>query len=247
MLHLMLAAAVSAPFTPERALAAVARDDHEVAACTQTDPHAMLEALSLKQISSDPQLYLVELFHQCVCGAQNCPYWVYRVNGSSAVKLLDGYAIDVKIVTPEHGDGPPEIDEIAHESAALQNETDYRYRDGAYVKAGLYEIFDSERKPATKPLAFAAGASSARLAGRVAFEWGDAYAFQASAGQVVQISDVRAERAIVVRVHGAHFDRTVTAATPLRLPANGNYTLTVDVGNDDNPEITGYALTLSIR
>ena len=68
----------------------------------------MRGVLEYKQVSKNPNIVLVTVFYDpCVCFAQNCPFWVYRVSDPTATKVLEGVAIDVKVVPT--GGAVPEV------------------------------------------------------------------------------------------------------------------------------------------
>ena len=247
MLALLLAAVVVPDFSPGRALKVLQRDDETVQACKALHPGALREnTLSLSLLSRNPELVLVEMFDPCVCGAANCPVWIYRVRGPEDERLLSSYAIGVKKVATA-GDGVPDVVVTSHNSAAISDQIRYAYRDGKFVETGSWIVRGAERKPTSIPLQFAPGASRARVHGKIAFDWNDAYTLDAAKGQSLEISAVAAGPSIV-RLRGAGVDRTLAADRPFVLPASGRYTLDVEVGNDAPVDRdTAYAFTVSIR
>ncbi|HEV3092492.1 MAG TPA: hypothetical protein VGX91_13705 [Candidatus Cybelea sp.] len=245
MTPLLLAAVISTGFTPDRALQVLERDDGQVAACARDDPRQLREALALKQLSRSPSLVLVTLFDDaCSCFAQNCPYWVYRVNENSATKIFESVAVGVKVVP--HDGAVANIDEVAHESATIKNESLYVYHNGTFERTGAWILRGDERKPVSVPIRFAPGSSSKRLSGSIGIDWADEYTLDAHAGQTLEITAAQAQRMTLVRLAGAKLDVTLRAGRAVTLPVSGRYTITVvplEGGNGDST----YAFTISIH
>src|SRR5579862_4719979 len=90
-------AAIPAPaLSGGQALAIVGRDDSGVRRCIREDPKAMRAGVSVRPIAAQPRLELIEIQASCICGAQNCPFWVYRLDGGPPRQLLTDFAIDVR-------------------------------------------------------------------------------------------------------------------------------------------------------
>lgn len=251
MIGILLAAAVIPNFGADRALRVLNRDDETVRACVQGHLSALSAAnVRLTLLSRDPELVLVELYDDtCVCGAHNCPYWVYRVRGGEDERLLASWAYGVKVV-PTAGDGVPDLVDASHDSAAISFQTRYTYRSGAYVEAESWRLRgDTERKPLRVPVHFAPGASSARLQGKVGVQWGDVYTLDAAKGQTLEISGGEGRRSTVVRLKGGGIDRALTPGRPVTLPASGRYIVDVEPADDrdgDDSDVA-YTFTLSIH
>lgn len=253
MTPLLFVAAISSALGGDRALQLLARDrvniPEQITACARQDPQALGEALQVRQISADPKLLLVTVFYDgCVCFAQNCPYWVFRIKGNAATKVLESVGIDVK-VTPADG-RVPDIDEVAHDSAMLKSEALYVYRNGTYVASAAWRLRGringgEDRKPVSVAVRFTPGGSSTRLSGTIGFEWGDVYTFHALAGQTLKISSMQAEQATLVGLQGGGHKEVLMTRRPVRLPATGTYTITVDPSMDAGYD-SSYSFTLSI-
>jgi hypothetical protein len=249
MIAILLAAAVIPNFSADRALQALDRDDETVRVCVRGQGGTLSAAdVKLTLLSRGPELVLVEIYNTCVCGAHNCPYWVYRVRGAEDERLLAAWAYGVRVV-PTAG-GVPDLVDTSHDSAAISFQTRYTYRGGTYVEAESWRLRgENERKPFSVPVHFAQGASSARLQGKVGADWGDSYTLNAAKGQTLEISAGEGRRLTVVRLKGGGIDRTLTPGLPVTLPATGTYTVDVEPTSDldgDDSDVA-YAFTLSIR
>ncbi|HLY02553.1 MAG TPA: hypothetical protein VKR56_08645 [Candidatus Cybelea sp.] len=245
MISLLFAAAVSTGLTAERAVQLLERDYGTVSACAKDRRPLLRDALERRQVSKNPNIVLLTVYDSCVCFAQNCPFWVYRVGDRTATKILESVAVGVNVVPT--GGAVPDIDFVAHESALRKNEWRYTYRNGTYVESEAWRIYRGDRKPVSIRVRFAPGTASARLSGTVGVEWGDEYAFDAVAGQALEISAVRAQRATVIRLQGQRLDQALMAGRPVTLPMSGRYTISVlPIGYETDPD-SAYAFTLSIH
>ncbi len=247
---LLGAAAPGVPwFTPSRALSALERDDQNVASCMQQDAKTVRAGVSVEAIASNPKLALVQLTAACVCGAQNCPFWVYRVDGGSAKHILDGFMIDISTVP--RSSGPPDIVTMAHESALVLDGMRYSYRNGSYVTVDSWRIRSdtNARKPASVEVKFAPGTSSAHVTGAVSVGWGDIYTFAAAAGQRLTISSVSPASGIDVGLFADNKSpiQVDLSGRPIVLPAATTYLLTVDPAAAGNADGVRYSFTLAIR
>ncbi len=199
MTSLLLAAVISSGFTTDRALQVLERDDGQVAACAREDPRELRDALTLKQLSLRPNLVLVTVFYDaCACFAQNCPYWVYRVSESAATKTFESVAVGVRVVP--HDGAVANIDEVAHESATIKDESLYVYHDGTFEKTGAWILRGDDRKPVSVRVRFAPGSSSKRLSGSIGLDWADEYTLDAHAGQTLEITAAQAQWTTLVRL-----------------------------------------------
>ncbi|MBV8298720.1 MAG: hypothetical protein JO083_04040 [Candidatus Eremiobacteraeota bacterium] len=191
------------------------------------------------------RVVLAEVFEPCICGAQNCPYYVLRLGAGKPRVLVSGYAISVKTKPAPQ---LPTIVARMHDSAMVVDESTYTYRNGAYALTDSARVRgDTEaRKPNDAPVHFAAGASSASLHGSVSTGWYDSYAFDAARGQTLLIDGVRSGAKLVLHLSVPDGDRftDVRPGTPFTLPKTGTYHLIVDT---DSVTDVAYALTLAIR
>ncbi|MBV8601797.1 MAG: hypothetical protein JO359_09580 [Candidatus Eremiobacteraeota bacterium] len=243
------AASANVPWlSPDQALRAVARDDADVAACLKKDPKALREGVSVKSISELRRLALVEIQAPCVCGAQNCPFWVYRVDGTDARQALASFAIAV--TTEPRGSGWPDVIATAHSSALITAGTRYAGQDGKYVPIASWRVRnDTNARKSDIPVRFVPGVSSAKLAGTISLDWGDVYTFVAQAGQQLTITGATPSGLALFLTQNADDGAasvTVVSGKSLALPVSGSYRLSVD----PPPAATGnvrYALIFSIR
>ena len=244
------AAAPGVPwFSPTQALSALVRDDNSVAACMQQDAKIVRAGVSVQAISSNPKLALVQVTAPCVCGAQNCPFYVYRVDGSGAKNVLTGFMVDINTV--RQASGPPDIVAMAHDSALVQAGMRYAYRNGKYVVADSWRLNTqtNERKPVSAEVKFPPGMSSTRLAGTVSLGWGDVYTFSAAPGQRLVISSADPAAGIDILLlpdekPPIHVDPKGNGVV---LPPAKTYLLTVDPAAAGNGDTVRYSFMLSIR
>jgi hypothetical protein len=232
-------------FSPAQAIRALTHDDAEIAECMQDHPNSVRAGLEIQAISTKPKLALVQVQSTCICGAQNCPFWVYRVENGKAEKLLDGFAIAVG-AKPQTS-AWPDIVAAAHDSALITDGTRFAYRHGTYEPVENWRIRgDTGERKTTNEISFAPGTSAKRLRGTVSANWGDIYTFTARTGQRLTVSSLDPARGIDVAISsGGNAPISVVANTAVVLPAGGDYQLTVDPVAD----VTNlrYAFTLSIR
>lgn len=232
-------------FSSAQALDALVHDDPDVARCMQEDPKNVRAGLDVEAISSNPRLALVQMQASCICGAQNCPFWVYRVEGRAAHLVLNSFAIHVKAIAPPSGQ--PDIVAMAHDSALVTNGGRFAYRNGAYVLIEAWRVRNDTgaRKPVSTEIKFLAGASSARLSGTISTGWNDMYTFAASAGQRLTISN--ASQDIDVEIYPNNRPPMhVDPGGSVTLPLTGTYQMSVDPVGED-VENRRYVLTLSIH
>jgi len=247
MIDILLAAVIIPDFNADRALAVLARDDETVAACKSQRPSSLrAENVKLTLLSRRPELVLVEYYGDtCVCGAHNCPFWIYRVRGAEDERLAGSWAYDVKVVPAAAG--VPDVVGTSHDSAAVSDVVRLAYRNGTYVEAESWKLRGNDRKPMSVPVHFAPGTSSARLHGTIGLGWTDDYTFGASKGQSLQISRLTGNRSTIIRLAGNGVNRMLTPGRPIVLPAAGTYTIDVGLGDATGDRDEAYAFTLSIR
>ena len=191
------------------------------------------------------RVVLAEVFEPCICGAQNCPFYVLRAGAGKPRVLVSGYAISVKTKPAPQ---LPTIVARMHDSAMVIDESTYTYRNGAYAVTDSARIRgDTEaRKPNAIPVRFTAGSSSANLHGSVSIGWYDSYAFDASKGQKLLIDGVRSKAKLTLQlvVPGTDTFGDVRPGVPFTLPKTGTFRLNVDTDSETD---VPYALTLAIR
>jgi ligand-binding SRPBCC domain-containing protein len=240
-------AAAAPPAAARAALATILANDNDFhAACTPAQQRAVVATAQLSTLGrlDGDDVVLAAVFNPCICGAQNCPFYVIRVTPGHPRELLAAMGVGLE---KQSASPLPRIVVRMHDSAAVAAETIYAYRNGQYasVEDTRFRWSDKAHKPSSIPVRFAANASSAPLRGRVSLGWYDTYQFAANGGQRVLIDGVRSRAHVTLTLYGPG-DRvaTLTAGKPYALPATGTYRLQVD---NDAEEDTPYALTLAIR
>lgn len=233
-------------FSQSQAIGALTRDDDDIARCMHDDPKSIRAGLEIQAISTKPKLALVQVQSSCICGAQNCPFWVYRIERGKAEKLGDGYAIDVG--AKPQSSGWPDIIAAAHDSALITDGTRFAYRNGGYEPVETWRLRgDTGERKTTTEIKFARGSSSTHLSGLISTDWGDIYTFAARAGQCLVITSAVPPGGIdVVIASGEKPPITVVPNAAVVLPVSGMYQLTVDPASARVAHLR-YAFTLSIR
>ena len=237
-------------FTPAQAMSALARDDSTVQSCMQQDAKGMRAGLTVQALSSSPHVALVEMQELCVCGAQNCPFWIYRVDGNSAKQLVAGYGISIETVARRSG--PPDVVALAHDSALVSDGMRYAFQSGKYVAVDSWRVRGdtNARKPAAIEIKFAPGTSSARLSGSVSTGWNDVYTFGASAQQRLTISAATPQKGLDIELYREPYGtpplNVDLGGKVVTLPVTGSYRVTVDPIGSDSGSVR-YAFTLTIR
>jgi hypothetical protein len=230
------------------ALLAALRADPDAAGCRPDELQAAAKSAQISELgrANGADVVLAGPHAACLCGNVNCPWYVLRLAGSPPAVLLQtfGYAAD----TVAAGGTLPGLRVTSHDSALISYETDYAYRDGAYVAAETWIVRGDTgvRKRVDVPVRFAPGTSSATLHGSISMDWGDSYAFVASHGQRLTLDAVRAKPGVtfeVSSVDGAHH-ATLVPGVATTLPASGAYTLLIGT---DAADATPYAFTMTIR
>jgi len=229
-------------------LAILANDPDDAGVCSPEQLQTAARTADVKiadlVLGGDLVLYAVQ--HPCLCGAQNCPYYLVRVSAHAKPRLVfKTYAIAVR-TAPQTGSL---IDLIvdAHDSALVTDETRYIYAYGRYqpLRSERIRNTDRARKPDGVAVRFAPGSSTALLHGSASLGWYDSYAFDAAKGQQLLIDGVRSRANLSLTLFGPDgkpFD--LRAGVPLALPVSGRYQLHVENGAEQD---LPYALTLAIR
>jgi len=149
------------------ALLAALRADPDAAGCRPDELQAAAKSAQISELgrANGADVVLAGPHAACLCGNVNCPWYVLRLAGSPPAVLLQtfGYAAD----TVAAGGTLPGLRVTSHDSALISYETDYAYRDGAYVAAETWIVRGDTgvRKRVDVPVQFAPGTSSATLHG----------------------------------------------------------------------------------
>lgn len=254
LLAVMAVALLGATAPLDRAhapLLAVLAHDHDVMGSCSPDQlrtAAMTAGVRVIDFVPGGELILYAVQHQCLCGAQNCPYYVVRLSTKAKPPLLvfKTYGIDVRAAGRTGAITDLVVD--MHDSALVTDETRYIYAYGKYqpLRSERIRNTDHARKRDGIAVLFAPGASSARLHGTASLGWYDSYAFDAAKGQRLLVDGVRSSAKITLTLFGPDGSAVdgLRAGSPLVLPAAGRYQLHVDVSDEED---VPYALTLAIR
>jgi len=232
---------------PHAALLDVLRHHDDAAGCEAVQLQKAVASAPVRKLGrvGGDDVVLAEVFDPCICGAQNCPFYVVRLSAGKPRVLLSGYAISVKTKPSAL---LPTIVARMHDSALVSDESTYTYRNGAYAITDSARVRgDTEaRKPNAIPVRFSVGSSSANLRGSVSTGWYDSYAFDAGKGQQLLVDGVRSKAKLTLQliVPGTDAFADVRPGVPFVLPKSGTYRLSVD--NDSETDVP-YALTLTIR
>jgi hypothetical protein len=150
MLALFFAAYLAAaPLdAPHAALLNLLSHGNDAAGCNATQLRKAVASAPVRKLgrAAGDDVVLAEVFDPCICGAQNCPFYVVRLSSGKPRVLLSGYAISVKMKPAAQ---LPTIVARMHDSAMVADESTYTYRDGAYVMTDSVRVRgDTEaRKP----------------------------------------------------------------------------------------------------
>ncbi len=232
---------------PHAALLDVLRHNDDAAGCEAVQLRKAVASAPVRKLgrAGGDEVVLAEVFDPCICGAQNCPFYVVRLSAGNPRVLVSGYAISVKTKPAAE---LPTIVARMHDSALVVDESTYTYRNGAYAITDSARVRgDTQaRKPNAIPVRFSAGSSSANLHGSVSTGWYDSYAFDAGKGQKLLVDGVRSKAKLTLQliVPGTDTFAGLRPGVPYTLPKTGTYRLNVD--NDSETDVP-YALTLAIR
>jgi hypothetical protein len=229
------------------ALLGVLSRDTDYGACNATQLREAVANAAFKHLGqiAGRDVELTSIENPCICGAQNCPYYVVRFDPAGARMLYSTYGIGVKTAPAQP---LPTIIVSSHESALVMGEVTAVFRNGRYVDTTVRRVRadTNERKPDSIAVRFAPGASSAVLSGRASLGWYDAYRFDAVGGQQLTVTGVSPKSGVQLTLFGPGDTTTIAVAPekPVTLRRPGTYTLHVE---PDSESETRYALTLAIR
>lgn len=223
-------------------------DRDDAGTCSPAELRAAADTAEVQVLDMIPRgdIVLYGVHHSCLCGAQNCPYFVVRVIPGETPRLLFT-TFGIRARGAARTGVLNDLIVAAHDSALVTVETRYMFAYGKYqpLRSERVRNTDGARKPDGMPVHFPLGASSAQLHGSVSLGWYDAYAFDASKGQRLTVDGVRSRAALRLSVFGpAGSYAALRAGVPYVLPTAGRYQLHVD--NDAEQDVP-YALTLAIR
>ena len=227
-------------------------DDPDLRECLKDQSTAPTEAnltIEERDLNGDGIAeYEVQLSGMCACGAQNCTIYLYRRSGTAFQSILEGASglgLDV-LTTASNGYRDLRID--AHDSAATQSRTIYKFDGRQYreAKATIVHMGTGESKPAFRRVQFPRGSSSARVAGKVSLAMPDTYLVGARAGQEMTIQLTAPNKSIRIMVMAPK--TTAMLADNARswtgtLPETGDYNIVVD-GDERGGT---YTMTITIK
>jgi hypothetical protein len=243
---LLAAAPLDAPHAA--VLAVLSRGD-TAAGCRDDQRLKLARDAKIQQLGrvGGDDVVMAWVYDPCICGAQNCPFYVIRLSPGNPRVLIDGYGIDER--TTDHAKPLPGIVARMHDSAAIAVESRWAYRGDKYVMTDASRLRwqDNARKPAGGvPVRFAPGASSASLHGKASLGWYDDYSFAANAGQKLLIDNINSRAKTSLTLYGP--DNTplqgLRPGVPLTLPRTGTYHIWIE--NDSETDVP-YTLRLAIR
>lgn len=250
MLPLLLAGALfaAAPLdSPHAAVLSVLSRDDDAAGCDAAQVRAAATSATIRRLGAigGSDVVLANVANPCICGAQNCPYYVLRLDAGTPRVLYQTIGVTARVVAASP---LPTLVFGAHDSALVHVETVAAYRGGRYVDVSYARVRGDTgaRKPNAVPVRFAPGASSAVLHGSASLGWYDEYAFDASKGQQITVVGVRAKAPLTATIFSADSGTVadLKPGTPWTLPRSGSYRLHVELGSDTE---LPYELTFSIR
>lgn len=217
------------------------------AGCTGAQLTSAVAGATFQRLGSigGDEVALASVDDSCICGAQNCPYYVVRF-GRPAKLLYATFGISAGT---KPGSPLPALVFTAHDSALVVDVTTAVWRNGAYRDARTERVRGDTgaEKPDGVPIRFAAGASSTVLRGSASSGWYDSYAFSGAKGQRLTLSVVQAGAPVHVLVYPADDAGAVAEVTPGRpyaLPKTGSYRLQIELDTDADK---AYAVRFAIR
>lgn len=192
--------------------------------------------------------YEVQLSGMCSCGAHNCTIYLYRRNGQGFELILEsasGLGIELlKTTTNGHTD----IQINAHNNAATESRTVYKFDGKRYREAGtvIVHLETGESKPALRRVQFQRGSSSTTVQGKVSIALPDTYLVGARAGQVMSVqltAPRKSVRFLVMSPKTTSLIADNTQSWTGTLPETGDYHIIVDADERGGT----YSMTISIK
>ena len=232
----------------------VLADDAELRECLKEQEGgaaAAQENMSVEELDLNRdgvKEYEVQLAGMCSCGAQNCTIYLYRANGQGFESILDsaaGLGIELRRTVTN---GYTDIQINAHDSAATESRTVYKFDGKQYREAQttIVQLETGESKPAFRRVQFRRGSSMATVQGKVSIALPDTLLVGARAGQTMSVQLTSAQKSVRFLVMSpkstsliADNARTWTGT----LPETGDYHIIVD-GDERGGT---YTMTISIK
>jgi hypothetical protein len=187
---------------------------------------------------------------ECINPAHNAACFAYVKSADGTFRLV--YSGDA---APFNADGSLVV--YGHMSAFVQTRATYAFDGTTYRHIRDDVVWENrEVKPASVPVHFAYGASSATVSGKVHYEFPDTYLLAASAGQTMSVV-VRPTRGTVgnlsvttgpTRYQGKALTDSDKLSWSGKLPTSGSYSVSIDgAPNNDVRASATYTMTISIR
>src|SRR5262249_19605809 len=144
-------------------------DDADLRECLKEQQGAAAEAeagmtVEERDLNGDGiKEYEVQLSGMCACGAQNCTIYLYRRNGQGFESILEGASgLGIEVLKTSTN-GYQDLQINAHDTAATESRTRYKFDGKQYREAQttMVHLSTGESKPAFRRVQFARGSSSA--------------------------------------------------------------------------------------
>ena len=192
--------------------------------------------------------YEVQLSGMCACGAHNCTIYLYRRSGQGFESILESASgLGIELLRTSTN-GYRDIQINAHNNAATEGRTVYKFDGTQYKEAGstIVQLETGESKPAYRRVQFQRGASSATVKGKASIALPDTYLVGARAGQTMSVqltAPRKSVRFLVMSPKTTSLIADNSRGWSGTLPEDGDYTIIVDAD-----EIGGtYSMTISIK
>jgi hypothetical protein len=238
--------AAAAPLDAHHAALQALIAHNDGSGCDEAHLRAAVAQASFQRLGTidGDEVVLAAVDDPCICGAQNCPYYVVRFGHPATILYATyGLTVSTKPARPL-----PNLVIAAHDSALVMDVTTAAYRGGHYVDASSARVRGDTgaMKVDDLPIRFAPGASSAVLRGKASSGWYDQYAFTAVKGQQLTISGVHAPGQVRIAVlsFGGGQIGDITIGEPYTLPKTGRYFMQVEPDAEND---VPYTLTFAIR
>ena len=191
----------------------------------------------------------------CLALGQSTRIIIYQRVDAGYRRVLD--AVTLPAFAQVNADGTAVLP--THDSVEVIFESTFVWNGARYVfsptRSHRYDVALGERRPYEVPVRFAPGTTGATLSGSVAYNFGDAYVFEARAGQRISIA-LASEAGARPPGVSLEYDDAISSLVEFRgakawtqtLTKGGTYSLFV-FGTDERDEYrrSRYTLRLDIR
>lgn len=181
----------------------------------------------------------------CLCGAVNCTERVYRRDGERFVLLLKDSGFGLEAASEGHH-GWRDVIVSGRNNALVSFHNRHQFDGRRYrlAEQTVENMDTGETKPAQRSIRFAQGASGAEYRGKVARGFPDTYTLRARAGQTMIVRITGQAQLSLMQRNGGSFLADATDHFEGKLPADGEYWLSVDGSSEESSE---YRMTVEIR